>query len=462
MASTQVKVVNLFDKKKLMEKIVIIGNGISGITAARHIRKNSNKEIVVISAESEHFFSRTALMYVFMGHMRFEDIKPYEDWFWEKNRISLVFNRVETIDDKTKTVNCTDGQKIGYDKLILAVGSKPNKFGWPGQDLKGAQGLYSYQDLQSIEENAKNAKRAVIVGGGLIGVELAEMMLSRGIQVTFLVREDRFWGNVLPKEEGELISRHIRKHHVDLRFNEELEEVLDDGTGRVKGIRTKKGEIIDCQIVGLTAGVSPNVDFLKNSAIEINRGIKVNAFMETNLPDVFAIGDCAEFDQSINGRRPIEQVWYTGRIMGETVAQTICGKRLAYNPGPWFNSAKFFDIEYQTYGWVFADLQEGEVDFYWEHPKGEIAVHVVWDEKTAVFKGINVFGIRMRHELFNSWLMNRSSIDDVMTGLLHANFDPELFKHYEPIIIAAFNAKTGKNLVLKPKSWWKTILNQKA
>jgi len=445
-----------------MEKIVIIGNGIAGITAARHIRKNSNNEIVVISAETEYFFSRTALMYVFMGHMRFEDIKPYEDWFWEKNRIDLIFNRVEKIIPESKMLVCTDGLEINYTKLILALGAKSNKFGWPGQDLKGVQGLYSYQDLTDLEERAKTAKHAVIVGGGLIGVELAEMLLSRGIKVTFLVREDRFWGNILPKEEGSLISRHIKKHHVDLRFNEELSEIIDDGAGHVKAIRTKKGELIECQIVGLTAGVSPNVDFLKNSALEINRGIKVNAFLETNLPGVYAIGDCAEFDQSINGRRPIEQVWYTGRIMGETVAQTICGNRMAYNPGPWFNSAKFFDIEYQTYGWVMANLQPGEIDFYWEHEKGEIAMHVVWDKESNVFKGINVFGIRMRHELFNNWLIKQATVDDVMAGLNHANFDPEFFKHHEQNIIAAFNSKTGKNIVLQPKSWWRTILNQKA
>lgn len=441
-----------------MEKIVIIGNGISGITAARHIRKNSNNEIVVISAETPHFFSRTALMYVFMGHMRFQDIKPYEDWFWEKNRIELVFKRVDEILTGEKVLKFSDGTSLKFDKLILALGSKPNKFGWPGQDLKGAQGLYSFQDLESIEENSKQAKRAVIVGGGLIGVELAEMMLSRGIAVTFLVREDRFWGNVLPKEEGKLISRHIKKHHVDLRFNEELHEIIDDGTGKVKAIRTKKGELIECEIVGLTAGVSPNVDFLRTSGIDIGRGVKVNAFMETSVPSIYAIGDCAEFTESVNGRRPIEQVWYTGRIMGETVAQTVCGNRMAYNPGPWFNSAKFFDVEYQTYGWVFSELQEGEADFYWEHKDGEIAVHLVWDKQTNVFKGINVFGIRMRHELFNGWLMKRASIDEVMVNLLQANFDPEFYRHYEVEIVQAFNAKTGKNIVLKPKSWWRNLI----
>lgn len=443
-----------------MEKIVIIGNGISGVTAARHIRKNSDNEIVIISAETEHFFSRTALMYVFMGHMRYEDIKPYEDWFWEKNRIDLVFNRVEGIDANAKELKMKSGGPIRYDKLILAVGSKPNKFGWPGQDLDGVQGLYSFQDLEKIEENAKGAKRAIIVGGGLIGVELAEMMLSRGIAVTFLVRESKFWGNVLPEEEGKLISDHIKKHHVDLRFNTELDTIVDDGNGRAKGIVTKDGEEIACQIVGLTAGVSPNVAFLKEGELEVERGIMVNEFLETNLPDVYAIGDCAQFRESVNGRRNIEQVWYTGRIMGETVAQTVTGNRMPYNPGPWFNSAKFFDIEYQTYGWVFSKLQDGETDFYWQHNDKELAMHIVWDKESGLFKGINVFGIRMRHDLFDNWLKKGASVDEVVANLSTANFDPEFYSHYENEIVSKFNQESGRKVELKAKKWWRRLLTQ--
>ena len=444
----------------MIQKVVIIGNGIAGVTAARHIRKNSDDEILIISAETEFFFSRTALMYVYMGHMRFEDIKPYEDWFWKKNRIDLMFDYVQSIDFEQKQLDLKKGQSVSYDKLILAVGSKPNKFGWPGQDLKGVQGLYTYQDLEEVEENSKNARNAVIVGGGLIGVELAEMFISRGIAVTFLVREGRFWGNVLPKEEGELITRHIREHHVDLRLNTELDEIIDDGNGQVKEIRTKDGEVIPCQIVGLTAGVSPNVEFLRGSNLKVDRGIVVNAYMETNMPDVYAIGDCAQFDNPVDGRRPVEQVWYTGRIMGETVAQNIAGNRKAYEPGPWFNSAKFFDIEYQTYGWVFAQLQENETDFYWEHENGKIALHVVWDQTTKEFKGVNVFGIRLRHELFDNWLKNRASIEEVMANLKTANFDPEFYTHYEEAILNQFNEKSGLNISFKKRSWWRNLLTK--
>jgi NAD(P)H-nitrite reductase large subunit len=443
-----------------MEKVVIIGNGISGITAARHIRKNSDKEILVISAETEHFFSRTALMYVYMGHMRAEDIKPYEDWFWEKNNIDLLFDFVNHIDTDNKKLEMKSGNPVSYDKLIIATGSKPNFFGWPGQDLKGVQGLYSFQDLESIEEYSKNAKRAVIVGGGLIGVELAEMFRTRGIGVTFLVRESKFWGSVLPKEEGDLITRHIKEHHIDLRLETELEEIIDDGNGRVGSVRTKSGDIIDCEIVGLTVGVSPNVEFIKYSNIDVKRGVSVNEFMETNVPDVYAIGDCAQFHESINGRRTTEQVWYTGRIMGETVAQTITGNRQAYNPGPWFNSAKFFDIEYQTYGWVLAEKKENEADFYWEHNDGKKCVHIVWDKNTDEFIGINVFGIRMRHDLFNKWLSEKAPVTEVVSNLATANFDPELYKTFEQEIVDKFNVDSGHNVELATKKWWRTLLRK--
>jgi NAD(P)H-nitrite reductase large subunit len=340
-----------------MEHIVIIGNGIAGVSAARHIRKNSDKKITIVSAETKYFFSRTALMYVYMGHMKFEHTQPYENWFWKKNRIDLKEGFVSKVDVKNKTLLFADNSTLSYDKLILAVGSKPNKFGWPGQDLEGVMGMYHKQDLDNLEKYAPNnlvCKRAVIVGGGLIGIELAEMLRSRKIPVTFLVRETSFWNGVLPSQESELINKHIKEHHIDLRLSTNLKEIKADENGKVKSVIIQEtGEEIPCDVVGLTAGVTPNIDFIKDSAIETGRGVKVNRFLETNISDIYAIGDCAEQHESIGQRRNIEAVWYTGRMMGETLAQTICGNKTEYKPGHWFNSAKFLDIEYQTYGWVF-------------------------------------------------------------------------------------------------------------
>ncbi len=425
-----------------MEHIVIIGNGISGVTAARHIRKLSDKRITIISAESDFFFSRTALMYVYMGHLKFEHTQPYENWFWKKNRIELKKGFVKRIETETKTLHFSEGDTLKYDKLIIATGSKSNKFGWKGQDLKGVQGLYSKQDLESLEvyaPNKKASKRAIIVGGGLIGIELAEMLNTRNIPVTFLVREDSFWNGVLPKGESKMLNRHIKSHHIDLRLSSNLREIVSDENGHVKSVIIEEtGEEIACDFVGLTAGVSPNIDIVKTSNIETNKGVLVNRFLETNIKDVYSIGDCAEQRDAIGNRNPVEAVWYTGRMMGEVVAQTICGNRMPYNPGHWFNSAKFFDIEYQTYGWVFAKPKQGNQHFHWKHADDTKCITMEYNTITNQFLGINTFGIRMKHETFDRWLTEKKAIDYVIDHLNEANFDPELYSHYEKDIQFAF------------------------
>ena len=442
-----------------MEHIAIIGNGISGITAARHIRKLSNKRITVISSETDYFFSRTALMYVYMGHMKFKHTQPYEDWFWEKNEITLKKGYVEQIDTAKKILLFSDGENLKFDKLILATGSKPNKFGWPGQDLKGVVSLYHKQDLEAVETYAPNntdCKRAVIVGGGLIGIELAEMFHSRHIPVTFLVREDSYWSAILPSGESKMITHEIRKNGIDLRLQSNLKQINSDANGNVKSIViAETGEEIDCNVVGLTAGVSPNIGFLEHSELETNRGILVDRNLETNIKGIYAIGDCAEQRIAVEGRRPIEAVWYTGRIMGETVAQTICKKETLYTPGHWFNSAKFFDIEYQTYGWVNSErhMKPNEAHFHWMHPDQTKCLTIAFDKTTQSFLGINTFGIRMRHEIFNRWLDQNKSIDYVLEHLEIANFDPEFYKNHYKEVLGKFNAEHHKNLRLKKKNW---------
>lgn len=170
--------------------IVIIGNGITGVTAARELRKlKPDWRITIVSGESDHHYSRPALMYIYMGHMRYEHTKPYEDSFWHTNKLELVRAWVQRIDTQKKELVLDRGAPLRWDKLAIATGSVTNKFGWPGQDLRGVQGLYGLQDLELLEENTRGCSRAVIVGGGLIGIELAEMLHTRGIHVTFLVRE---------------------------------------------------------------------------------------------------------------------------------------------------------------------------------------------------------------------------------------------------------------------------------
>jgi len=421
--------------------IVILGNGITGTTVARHMRKCSDNRITIVSGETDHPFSRPALMYVFMGDLTYEDSKLYPDDFWAKNRIERKRGWVDAIDTAAQRLTFKNGDSLAYDELVLATGANSNKFGWPGQGLAGVQGLYSFQDLESMGKYATTTKRAVIVGGGLIGVEVAEMLLTRGIAVSFLVRENAFWTVVLPCDEARLVGREIVRHGIDLRYETELKEILSDERGRVRAIVTKAGEEIPCEMVFLTAGVSPNSGLAKASGIACDRGILVDPYFRTSAPHVWAGGDCAQHREVPPGRRPIEQVWYTGKIHGEHIAANLCGEDRAYTPGVWFNSAKFFDIEYQTYGVVLPDPMDGEESFYWEHPVGDKSIRVNFRSDTGEVLGANVFGLRHRHAVWESWIIGHAPVEVALADLGAANFDPEFFRPYEPAIVAAFNAR---------------------
>jgi hypothetical protein len=247
--------------------------------------------------------------------------------------------------------------------------------------------------------------------------------------------------------------RHLLEHHIDLRLVTELKEMLADANGRVRAVVTTTGEEVPCQFVGLTVGVSPNIDFLRTSKIELGKGVLVNEFLETSIPDVYAAGDCVEFRQPQPGRKKIEQIWYTGRMHGETLAQTLCGKRTAYQPGVFFNSAKFFDIEYQTYGVVNSQLGEREKTFYWEQPNGHQSLRINYtaDNKQAV-TGFNAFGLRLRHEVCERWIRERRSLEYVLEHLPQANFDPEFFKRYEQEVLQHYQQENpGRPLLIKAK-----------
>lgn len=424
-------------KKRREDHVVIIGNGIAGITCAIELRKlDKRRRITVISGETAQFFSRPALMYIYMGHMKLEDTQPYEPWFWKKKKIELRQRWVTRIDTETKQVHFAgDGGAIGYDQLVVATGSKPNKFGWKGQDLDHVQGLYDLQDLNRLESISHLIKRGVIIGGGLIGVELAEMLHARGKHATILAREDTYWSNILPDEESRMVTKHIIDSGIDLRCGRSVTEIVGDEDGKVCAVTTDKGERIDCQFAGLTAGVRPNLSALEGSNIETGRGVLVDAQFRTSVDGVYAIGDCAEIKTPEGERNRFEQLWYTGKMHGQVLARQLAGEAVCYERGIWFNSAKFVDLEWHTYGFVPAGRTpspEGTRQAVWTKTdrQGMHLFRLVVDGEGAVI-GMNGLGLRHRHRIWHGWIQEQRSADYVLEHLRDANFDPEFFRKYE-------------------------------
>jgi NAD(P)H-nitrite reductase large subunit len=417
-----------------MKHIAIIGNGIAGITAARHLRKLSDLRITVISSESEYFFSRTALMYVYMGDMEWRHIEPYEKDFWKKNRIDLKYANVERVLVEKKELELTGGESLSYDELILATGSTYKRPEIQGINCEGVFGMYSKQDFDGIWQYTKGKKyrqpkikKAVVLGGGLIGIELTEMLVKEGIEVTMVIRDDRFYSNIIQEKESEILESHISKHHVSLIKSNGIREIRSEN-GVIKNVELIGGEVVETDFLGLTIGVSPNVGWLKDSGIEIATGILVNEYLQTNIEHIYAIGDCAEQRVIKSGRKAIEPVWYTGRMMGECVARNIVkSKSCIYNPGIWFNSAKFFDIEYQIYGYVAAKA-ESQDQLFWQ--KNNSIIRVGFDQQGRL-EGIQSLVFRIRHEVAEDWIRRGVTKDYLNENFDKILFDPEFSMTYK-------------------------------
>ena len=401
-------------------RIVIIGNGVAGITAARHLRKLSDHEIIVVSDEAPYHFSRPAMMYVSMGHMTLDQTKPYEDGFWKKNRIELLHDAVTSIghaEGPFHSVELQSGSSIDADIIIFATGSQPAWYNWHGEHLPGVQGYVSKHDLDLLERNLVGARNAVVVGGGLIGIEAAEVLHSRGLHVSMLVRESTFYRKVFPADESEMVTEHIARSGVDLRCGTNLERIVaGDNAARVDHVVTSSGESIRADLVVLATGVKPRIDLAQMSGIAVSRGILVTDRFETSVPNIYAIGDCAEFDHGV------EQLWYTARAHGEHLARVITQGDGAYTRGIYFNSAKFFDLEWQIYGTVPAASTDA-TSVFWRDAASERCLRIAHNHGTVI--GIHAIGIRLRQDVCERWIRDGQSAAAATKERQSAIFDPE-------------------------------------
>jgi NADPH-dependent 2,4-dienoyl-CoA reductase/sulfur reductase-like enzyme len=421
---------------------VVLGNGVAGIEAALALRaRDARARISVVSAEHDHFFSRPALMYVFAGQTRLRDTEPYDRAFYDRMRFERRSGRVKQLDAAGHALVFEDGAPLGYDKLLLAVGSKAREAPWPGASGSGLHYFVTLRDLEGLDRAARRGARALVVGGGLIGVEVAEILHARGLRVTFAIRESWYFPLALDEQESGLVAEHMRAHGVDVRLRAGVEEILRGADGSVRGVRLETGDEIPCEIVVSAIGVVPNTKFLEGSGLALSKGgaIEVDAALKTSAPDVWAAGDCANVTWADGSRRP-EQLWYTARDQGRVAARSMLGDAAAYDRGTWYNSAKFFDLEWTTAGTVPVSLDWDDtpmapapgVRSWFQRVPGRLESQRIVVEGERVV-GFNMLGSRWNHERFLDWIRERRPLDWVLAHLGEAAFDEELspsFKVY--------------------------------
>ena len=428
---------------------VIVGNGVCGIEAALALRRrDAEARITLVSDEHDHFYSRPALMYVFAGQTSLRDTEPYDRGLYERLRFERVRGRVAALDPAGRSLGLDGGRSVGYDRLLLAVGSQARPAPWPGAAGGGLHYFVTLRDLEGLDREARPGMRAVVVGGGLIGVEVAEVLLARGLEVTFAVRENWYFPLALDEREAEMVAEHMRAHGVDVRLGVNVEAVSRDAGGALRGVRLgpaprSAGEPADvpCDLLVSAIGVVPNTGFLAASGLRLSKGgaIEVDAALMTSAPDVWAAGDCANVTWADGSRRP-EQLWYTAREQGRVAARAMLGDAAAYDRGTWYNSAKFFDLEWTTAGVVPVSLDWDDtpiapapgVRSWFQRVPGRLESQRIVVEGERVV-GFNMLGSRWNHERFLDWIRERRPLDWVLAHLGEAQFDEELspsFKVY--------------------------------
>ncbi len=401
--------------------VVIVGNGVAGLEAGLAIRRiRPEVKITLVSAESDYPYSRTALMYISMKRMRVKDTEIFEPSFYRSKGLDLVRGHVIRIDTGKKEVLIEGGKALHYDRLLLATGSESVPGFWPGSDLKGVIGYYSLQDLALLDENIPNVKKAVVVGGGLIGIEVVEVLLHYGISTTFLIREDFYWPMGVCREESEVILASLRAHGVEVRLAEEVREIRGDGA-RVRDVLTNKEAVLPADLVAITIGVRPNIALAEASYIETNRGILVDEKLKTRAEDVWAAGDCAEIVGPKGKRGTVEQLWYTARTQGARAGRNMAGREEVYERGIVYNAAKFLDIEWITAG----DVQPApdRTHYFYRVPGKGMTFRLSFEGHAVV--GFNMLGSRWDTSILRRFVEEGRDLGYLKEHMARAAFDPE-------------------------------------
>lgn len=427
-----------------MQRVAIVGTGVCGMEAALAIRRREpDTPITLVSDEHDHFFSRPALMYVFAGQMTLRDTEPYDRELFARMAFTRVRGRVSGVDPRARALAVEGGPAIGYDRLLIASGSKARAAPWPGSEGPGVHAFVTLADLERLDADARPGGRAVVIGGGLIGVEVAEILAHRGLRVTFVIRESWYFPFALDNREAALVAEHLRGHGIDVRLESAVQEILRGDDGAVRAVRVA-GDELACDLVVAAIGVIPNTAFLEGSGIRCaaSGAVEVDESLRTNAPGVWAAGDCANVTWIDGSRRP-EQLWYTARDQGRVAASSMCGGEAVYRREAWYNSAKFFDLEYTTAGWVPVSLDfenrpiaaDPGIRTWFQRRAGALASERIICRGERVV-GFNMLGGRWNHERLLEWIHERRSLDWVLARLHEAQFDEEFERPFRVLATA--------------------------
>lgn len=309
-------------------RYVIVGNGAAGFYAAQEIRRRDRTgTIALISDEPYPSYNRPMLTKAVLSGLTAEQIAVADqNWYEEHHIRQILGTKVLRLDPDRREAELSDGQKLSYDRLIYAAGSESFVPPIPGNDLQGVSVLRRLSDVQNVEKlmKTRNIRHAVVIGGGVLGLETAWELKKAGLLVTVLEAAPVLMGRQLDKEAGEWLKQAAKKSGIEIRTDADIASI--DGEDGVAGVTLKDGKHFPAEIVILSAGVRANIKLAQETGMETGRGVLVNERMETNLQDIYACGDCAEYQGTNYG------IWSQAVEQGKTAGANAAGETLNYEP----------------------------------------------------------------------------------------------------------------------------------
>lgn len=347
---------------------LIIGNGAAGVSAAEAIRRrDSLGRITILTDEPYRMYSRPGIAYYLLNQVSEQQIMCRSQSFYQTHKFDLLFDTVTTLDVTRQTVHLASGQTLDYDVLLVATGAKATPPTFPGKELDGIVTLDTLDNARRIAAGCRKAKTAVVIGGGITAMEMAEGMRRQGLQTHFLQRGNRLWPRLFDDNESGIIEHQIKHEGIHLHYNEEIAEAFGKD-GRVAGVRLQSGREIRCQMIGVAIGVRPNMQLVKGLPIEQQQGILVNDYMQSSLPTLFAAGDVAQAYDRWTKKPQLDILWptavQTGQIAGHNMVDVAHGRPpiTPYEKTSPFNAALLFGVHITIIGRIGAESGRGEND----------------------------------------------------------------------------------------------------
>jgi nitrite reductase (NADH) large subunit len=302
------------------QRLVLVGNGMAGMRTIDEIlaRDRGRFEIEVIGAEPHPNYNRILLSAVLAGEKEIGEILLHPREWYERNDIKLVTGEtVATLDAGAKTVTTASGRTTGYDKLVLAMGSRPLVPPVAGLDLPGVCAFRTIADLELMRDASRNGGRAIVVGGGLLGLEAAFGLMKRGLTVTVLHLMPTLMERQLDEAAGLLLQRDLERSGVAVLTKAHTEAIVGDA--RARAVQLADGRELPADLVVFAVGVQPNVDLARAAGLDVNRGIVVDDLMSTSAPGISAVGECVEHRGRTFGL--VGPLWEQARVC----AAVLCG-----------------------------------------------------------------------------------------------------------------------------------------